>query len=99
MPYAVTQGPRIRKQVADIRRLSTDVEATLKEWQATDPTGMAPFITQWTNIAASTSGACVVGLALDESEDRLVEATAGRGLDLGVVHALTSRLPLPRRPA
>jgi ParB family chromosome partitioning protein len=60
VPYAVTQGPRIRKQVADIRRLSADVEAALNEWQATDPTGMAPLITQWTNIAASMSGACPV---------------------------------------
>jgi ParB-like chromosome segregation protein Spo0J len=60
VPYAVTQGPRIRKQVADIRRLSADVEAALKEWQATDPAGMAPFITRWTNIAASMSGASAV---------------------------------------
>jgi ParB-like chromosome segregation protein Spo0J len=60
LPYAVTQGSRIRKQVGDIRRMSADIEATLKEWQATDPTGMAPFITQWTNIAASMSGACAV---------------------------------------
>jgi ParB-like nuclease domain len=60
VPYAVTQGPRIRKQVADILRLSAYVEAALKEWQATDPAGMAPFITRWTNIAASMSGASAV---------------------------------------
>jgi ParB family chromosome partitioning protein len=56
-PYAVTRSPRIRKQVAEVQRLHARVEATLEEWQSTDPSGMAPLIKMWTELAKAMSSA------------------------------------------
>jgi hypothetical protein len=59
-PYAVTQAPLARKQVANVQRLHAHIETQLREWQSTDPEGMAPLIKIWTELARATGGACAI---------------------------------------
>jgi ParB family chromosome partitioning protein len=60
MPFALTQGPGIRKVVADIRRLNSEIEATLETWKSTAPSEMAPLIKNYTALKKALKPACLV---------------------------------------
>jgi ParB family chromosome partitioning protein len=60
MPYALTQCPGIRKVLADIRRLNSEIEATLETWKSTAPSEMAPLIKDYTALKKALKPACAI---------------------------------------